>query len=230
MRNKLSKLEKTIKFKFIDLKKMELALTHKSFAVEKGRRDYNERLEYLGDSIISAVIADHLYHRYPKDDEGKLSRLKAQLVSRVALCIWAKELDLGEYIFLSQGEEQSGGRTRDSILGNAFEALVGGMYLDQGYEKVRRFILRRTSARKRIVETDYKSRMQELVQKKYQMIPEYRIANESGPDHDKVFTIEVLVKKKVLGCGVGRNKKIAQQNAAKEALKKIKIKNKKSKK
>ncbi|MFH1283199.1 MAG: ribonuclease III [bacterium] len=219
MQSKLAVLEKTINYKFYNIKILELALTHKSHAVEKGKKEYNERLEFLGDSILSAVMADHLYHRYPLDNEGKLSRLKSQLVSRVALYHWAKELNLGEFIYLSQGEEQSGGRARDSILGNALEAIIGAIYLDRGYEKARKFILSKVSVKRRIIETDFKSRLQENVQKKYQVIPDYRITKETGPDHNKTFSVDVWVKKKRFGSGDGRNKKEAEQNAAKQAMK-----------
>jgi len=216
--DRCAQVEKLLGVTFYAKKMLRLALTHKSYAVEHRQAECNERLEFLGDSILSAAMADHLYHRYPNDDEGKLSRIKSQLVSSASLFIWAKELKLGRYIYLSQGEEQSGGRTRESMLVNVLEALIGALYLDRGYGAAHRFIITRIALRKRIVETDFKSRLQELAQQKYQTVPDYRLREASGPDHNKTFTIEVRLQKKVLGIGSGKNKKQAQQHAARQAL------------
>ncbi len=218
----LSLVEKKIRIKFISAKLLEEAFTHKSYAIEQGHTICNERLEFLGDSIISAVVADFLFKRFPAVDEGRLSKMKSQIVSRTNLSGWAEEMELGEFLFLSQGEEATGGRNRESLLGNVYEALVGAIFLDQGFDAAQKFILRHLSKKKRIVENDFKSRLQEVVQKKYKTPPIYFVVNESGPDHAKRFTLEVRINKKVLGSGEGRSKKEAEQLAAKEALKAMK--------
>jgi ribonuclease-3 len=218
----LSQAEKGIKVKFQNIKLLEEALTHKSYAIEHGQVLCNERLEFLGDSVISSVVANFLFVKFPNVDEGKLSKMKSQIVSRASLCVWAQEMKLGQYLFLSQGEEATGGRTRDSLLGNTYEALVGALFLDQGYEAAQKFIMRQLSKKKRIIENDFKSRLQEIVQKKFKTPPSYFVVGEIGPDHDKKFTLEVRINKKVLGTGEGRSKKEAEQFAAKEALKAMK--------
>lgn len=218
----LSQIEKKIRIKFNDTKLLEEAFTHKSYAIEQGHTTCNERLEFLGDSIISAVVADFLFKRFPAVDEGRLSKMKSQIVSRSNLSGWAEESQLGEYLFLSQGEEATGGRNRESLLGNVYEALVGAIFLDQGFEAAQKFIMRHLAKKKRIVENDFKSRLQEIVQKKYKMPPSYFVVNEIGPDHAKKFTLEVRINKKVLGSGEGRSKKEAEQLAAKEALRTMK--------
>ena len=218
----LAHIEKKIKIKFNDAKLLQEAFTHKSYSIEQGNLACNERLEFLGDSIISAVVADFLFKKFPLVDEGRLSKMKSQIVSRSNLSTWADDLELGQFLFLSQGEEATGGRNRESLLGNVYEALVGAIFLDQGFEAAQRFILRHLSKKKRIVENDFKSRLQEIVQKKYKMPPIYFVVNEVGPDHAKKFTLEVRINKKVLGSGEGRSKKEAEQLAAKEALKAMK--------
>ena len=217
----LGPIEKKIRVKFRSQKLLEEAFTHKSYAIEHGTQACNERLEFLGDSIISAVVAHWLFKRFPNVDEGRLSKMKSQIVSRTNLSEWADDLQLGEYLFLSQGEEATGGRRRESLLGNVYEALVGAIFLDQGFQTAQRFIMRHLAKKKRIVESDFKSRLQEVVQKKYKMPPIYHVVAETGPDHEKRFTLEVRINKKVLGSGEGRSKKEAEQLAAKEALKSL---------
>jgi ribonuclease-3 len=215
----LAQVEKKIRVKFRNLKLLEEACTHKSYAIEHGNSLCNERLEFLGDSIISAVVAHWLFKRFPLVDEGRLSKMKSQIVSRTNLSSWGGDLQLGNFLFLSQGEEATGGRKRESLLGNAYEAIVGAIFLDQGFSVAQRFIMRHLAKKKRIIENDFKSRLQELVQKKYKAPPFYCVIAEQGPDHDKKFTLEVRINKKVLGSGEGRSKKEAEQLAAKEALK-----------
>lgn len=215
----LKQAEKKLRLKFDDLKLLEEAFTHKSFSIEHGTELCNERLEFLGDSIISAVVAHFLFKKFPHLDEGRLSKMKSQIVARTNLSIWGADLELGQYLFLSQGEEATGGRKRESLLGNAYEALVGAIFLDQGFQKAQRFVLRQLAKRKRIIENDHKSRLQEIIQKQYKTPPVYSVTKEEGPDHAKVFTLEVRVNKQVLGTGEGRSKKEAEQLAAKEALK-----------
>lgn len=215
-------LEKKIGLKFKNEALLEEALTHKSFSMEDGRQPFNERLEFLGDSILNAAITDYLFRRFPEDNEGKLSKLKAQLVARPSLVEWAKELKVGSYLMMSESEEETGGRERDSLLANAMEALIGAIFLDQGFEKAREFVLQKFTQKKRIVEKDYKSKLQEIIQKKYKIPPTYTTLNESGPDHDKTFCMEVRIRKKFLGEGEGKSKKEAEQHAAHNALKNLK--------
>lgn len=216
-------LEKKIGVKFKNRKIVEEALTHKSYAMETGNGPFNERMEFLGDSILNTAVTDLLFKRYPEENEGKLSKYKSLLVSKPSLVKWAREMKLGAYVRLSESEEATGGRDRESILANAMEALIGAIFLDQGFEKARRFVVDKFSQKKRIVETDYKSRLQELIQKKYGMPPTYVLVDEEGPDHDKVFHMQVVVKKKALGRGAGKSKKESEQNAAREALKNIRL-------
>jgi ribonuclease-3 len=218
----LEALERKIRIPFKSKKLLEEALTHKSHAVESNGKSFNERLEFLGDAVLSTVVAHYLFKRFPDVDEGRLSKLKSQLVSRGNLFIWASDLDLGHYLRMSPGEEATGGRMRESLVGNAYEALVGAIFLDRGFPTAQRFIVRHLAGQKRIIETDFKSRLQELIQKKYKIPPEYKVIGELGPDHDKTFQIEVRIKRRVLGEGKGKSKKEAEQAAAKEALKKIK--------
>jgi len=221
----LTPFETKFRVKFKNKKLLQESLTHKSFAIEYGNFPCNERLEFLGDSIIAAVVAHFLYKKYPNVDEGRLSKMKSQIVSRSNLGVWAAEMGLGQFMFLSQGEEATGGRQRESLLGNVYEAIVGAIFLDQGYSKAQQFIMKQLSKKKRILETDFKSKLQEIIQKKYKTPPNYHVTNEEGPDHAKQFTLEVRVNKKTLGEGVGRSKKEAEQMAAKEALKKIRLGN-----
>jgi ribonuclease III len=217
----LSVIQKKVRVKFNDDKLLEEAFTHKSYSIEHGSTSCNERLEFLGDSIISAVVAHWLFKKFPNVDEGRLSKMKSQIVSRNNLSLWADDLQLGLYLFLSQGEEATGGRKRESLLGNVYEALVGAIFLDQGFAKAQRFIMRHLAKKKRIVENDFKSRLQEIIQKKYKTPPIYCVVAEEGPDHEKKFTLEVRVNKRVLGKGEGRSKKEAEQLAAREALREL---------
>jgi len=216
-------LEKVLGVKFKNTALLEEALTHKSFAMEKGGRiPFNERLEFLGDSVLSAAVAHYLFNRYPDVDEGRLSQLKSMLVSRPSLTLWGREIEVGKYLRLSDGENATGGRERDSIVGNAMEALLGAMYLEAGFEKAQAFIDKLLSKRKRMVTADHKSRLQEWAQKKYKIPPDYVVCRSYGPDHAKTFDIEVVVSNEVLGSGSGKSKKEAEQAAARDALKRIK--------
>ena len=218
-----SKLEKILGVKFKDAALLEEALTHKSYAMECGGHiAFNERLEFLGDSVLSAAVAHYLFHKYPDVDEGRLSQLKSMLVSRPSLTVWGRELRVGQYLRLSEGEDATGGRERDSIVGNAMEALLGAMYLEAGYERTQRFIDKLLNKRKRLVTADHKSRLQEWAQKKYKIPPSYSVRRSYGPDHAKTFEMDVVVSSEVLGSGSGKSKKEAEQAAAKDALKRIK--------
>ncbi len=220
---KTAKLEKILGVKFKNTALLEEALTHKSFAMEQGgRMAFNERLEFLGDSILSAAVAHYLFERYPDVDEGRLSQLKSMLVSRPSLTVWGREIGVGQYLRLSEGENATGGRERDSIVGNAMEALLGAMYLEGGFEPTKKFIDKLLNKRKRMVMADHKSKLQEWAQKKYKIPPSYMVRRSFGPDHAKTFEIDVAISSEVLGSGSGKSKKEAEQAAARDALKRMK--------
>ena len=215
-------LEKKIKIKFKNKKNLEEALTHKSFSMHSSDTPYNERLEFLGDSILNAAVTDFLYKKFTKENEGRLSKLKSLLVSKASLLRWAKELKLGGYLRLSESEAMTGGRERESILADSMEAVIGAIYLDQGFEKAKEMVIEKFSQKKRIIETDYKSKLQEIIQKKHRIPPSYLLTKETGPDHDKTFHTEVRIKKTLLGAGAGKSKKESEQDAAHNALKNMK--------
>ena len=218
-----AKLERILGLKFKKTTLLEEALTHKSYAMERGGNlPFNERLEFLGDSILSAAVAHYLFEKYPDVDEGKLSQLKSMLVSRPSLTVWGRDLGIGQYLRLSEGENATGGRDRDSILGNAMEAVIGAMYLEAGYEVTKKFIDKLLGKRKRLITVDHKSRLQEWAQKKYKIPPDYVVRGSYGPDHAKTFEVEVTVAHEVLGSGAGKSKKEAEQAAARDALKRVK--------
>ncbi|MCD6384934.1 ribonuclease III [Candidatus Sumerlaeota bacterium] len=207
---------------------LETALTHRSYVFETntpGLQD-NERLEFLGDAVINTVAAEYLYRHFEHASEGELSKLRARLVSRVMLARRAREMNLGALLRLGKGELQTGGRQRNSIIGAAIEAVVGAVYLSSGAEKAKEFVLNHIITPSASLLTsedylDYKSRLQELVQKKFHTIPEYRVVAEKGPEHKKLFTIEVWINGRKYGTGEGGRKKIAENIAAKEAYKNL---------
>ena len=215
-------LETVIGYRFKNPDLLKLALSHKSFASESGSGAYNERLEFLGDSVLAAVVAHQLFDEYPADAEGGLSKKKSLLVSRPSLAAWGEELGLGAHLLLGIGEETTGGRFRHSLLANAVEALIGAIYLDGGYDPAATFI-RAWCSRKHgsLLETDHKSRLQELLQKRHKTPPLYELSSADGPDHDKTFKILVRLADKELGRGTGKNKKEAEQAAARDALSRI---------
>lgn len=215
-------LEEVIGYRFKDAGLLRQAMSHKSFASESGTGLCNERMEFLGDSVLAAVVAHQLFSEYPSEPEGNLSKKKSLLVSRPSLAAWAEELDLGSCLYLGVGEETTGGRTRQSLLANALEALIGAVYLDGGYDAAAAFV-RQWCAKRHgsLPETDYKSRLQELLQKKYKVPPIYELASSSGPDHDKTFAVEVRVGERRLGRGSGKSKKEAEQAAARDALSRL---------
>jgi ribonuclease-3 len=218
----MTQLESILGIKFTNKKLLEEAITHKSYAIEKNKPYWNERLEFLGDSVLSCVVADYLYSKFPDSPEGYLSRIKSQLVSKQTLVKLARELNLGNFILLSRGEESTGGRTRESNLANAIEAIIGAIYLDKGFETAKNFILKHIANKKISLEVDYKSKLQEISQAKYKVLPVYKVISETGPEHNKNFEVEVKVKNRILGIGRGKSKKEAEQLAAKEAIKILK--------
>lgn len=219
----MDKLEEKIGYRFHDRDLLITALTHSSYANEKhGDAQSYERLEFLGDSILGLVTAEFLYAHEPRLPEGRMTRLRAELVCEVSLHKTALELGLGRYMRLGKGEEHTGGRERPSILADMVEAIIAALYLDSGMAEARRFIMERIL---RDVEfgdshrsADYKTRLQELVQRKSNQVISYSLTGETGPDHDKTFTFAVLINGEVSGQGSGKTKKEAEQMAARKAL------------
>jgi ribonuclease III len=204
-----------------DAQLLELALTHRSFAYESGGLPTNERLEFLGDSVLGVVVTDELYHRYPDLPEGNLAKLRSAVVSARALAVQARRLGLGEFIRLGRGEETTGGRDKSSILADTFEAILGAVYLDLGIEVSRELILRLldeqlAEAAELGAGLDWKTSLQELTAEFGIGVPTYAI-EESGPDHAKRFEAQVVLAHKHYGHGTGSNKKEAEQQAAASA-------------
>ncbi len=219
----LNSLQEEIGYKFKNKSFVVTALTHSSFANElHDGTKYNERLEFLGDSVLSIVVSDYIYLNCPELPEGKLTKLRAALVCEKTLYVYAKKIHLGSYIRLSRGEKRTGGDDRPSILSDAFEALIAAIYLDGGIEPAREFILRfvvpdiKSSKPKKL--KDYKTALQEIIQKNPEERLTYVLVKETGPDHDKHFVVEVHLNSNVIGKGGGRSKKEAEQQAAREAL------------
>lgn len=218
----MKNLQKRIDYNFRDTSYLMEALTHSSFANERhnGYKS-NERMEFLGDAVLSIVSAQYLYETYPDMPEGELTKLRSSLVCTESLSSFAREIDLGSVLFLGKGEVHSGGMNRSSILENAFEALIAAIYLDGGMDSARKFILsflKKALANHKVNFKDYKSTLQEVIQKNPDEILTYVLIGESGPDHDKRFEVEVHLNSNVIGKGIGKSKKSAEQEAAKEAL------------
>ena len=212
-------IEKKLKYKFKNKTLLKTALTHSSHANECSLES-NERLEYLGDAILGCVVARELYKLFPEYTEGELSKLRSAIVSRTNFSKFAQELKIDKQILLGKGEENTVGRERDSNLAGAFEALIGAIYLDGGYRKVYKIISQiiKSCLNDNSIFSDFKTRLQEVAQKKYKQIPRYSVVNEEGPPHDKKFYIKVEIASKLKGEGTGKNKKEAEQAAAKQAL------------
>ena len=218
-----SDLEKGLGYVFRDKNLLENALTHSSYANEKWQNSLasNERLEFLGDSILGFVVAEYLYRTYPDHPEGDLTRMRADLVCEANLARVASRLKLGNHLLLGNGEEQGGGRTRESINADAVESLIAAAYLDGGFSAADGIIQRLILAdepKGRPRNIDYKTDLQELVQRKKNQTLLYQLLEESGPDHDKVFRVEVTLNGKPVGTGEGSSKKRAEQAAAEEAI------------
>lgn len=213
-------LEEKLHYHFKNRDLLITALTHSSYANEaKAPTKYNERLEFLGDSVLSLVVANYLF-RHSTRPEGELSRMRASLVSEEALFQFAKEIDLGAYLRLGRGEELGGGRERPSVVSDAFEAVIAALYLDGGMEAARSFILPFITEGK-TAEEDYKTKLQEVIQQNPEDKLSYAVTGESGPAHDKRFEVTVLLNGSAMAAGTGRSKKAAEQQAAKAALHKL---------
>ena len=183
-------------------------------------------MEFLGDSVLSSIVADFLYSKYVNDDEGKLSRLKSQIVSAKNLSKWAKNISLDKFILISKSEELNSARNRDTLLCDSFEAVIGAVYLDSDFLTTSNFIKKFLNSQKKFGITDYKSTLQEKVQSEFQTLPQYKVIKEYGPDHDKKFEVGVYINDSLFGIGVGISKKEAEQMSAREAGKKLKNKKK----
>ena len=183
-----------------------------------GRAADNQRLEFLGDRVLGIVVAEMLFRAFPDEDEGALARRLAALVKQDSLDAVAREIALGRYLTISRGEEEGGGRANPAILADACEALIGAIYLDGGYSAAERFIRERLASSGDVEQTDYKSRLQEILQRRYKVPPAYELTEAKGPDHDKTFDVVVSLGKKTLGRGSGKSKKEAEQAAARDAM------------
>ena len=217
-----TELEKGLGYTFRDRSLLENALTHSSYANERrDGRSSNERLEFLGDSILGFVVADFLYKGNPDKPEGDLTRIRADLVCERNLAKAAGTIRLGEFLLLGHGEDHGGGRTRDSIVSDAMESVIAAAYLDGGFQAAKGIIDRLILSdlpKGRPGNFDYKTMFQELVQREKDQIIRYELTGQSGPDHDKVFSVDVLLNGSVVGCGQGRSKKKAEQAAAEQAV------------
>ena len=221
----LSKLEALLGVSFTNKEHLLSAVTHRSYLNEhrEAKQDHNERLEFLGDAVLELVVTDYLFHKYPEKPEGELTAVRAALVNTVSLSESSSELGLNDFMLMSKGEARDTGRARQYILANAFEAVIGAIYLDQGYTAAKEFIAGRLfSKTDRIVEKrlwqDAKSRFQELAQDHVSITPTYELVSQEGPDHDRIFTIGVFLKKEKVAEGTGRSKQEAEQDAAEKAI------------
>ena len=217
-------LEEAIGYRFKIITLLQNALTHSSYANERWHNSLlsNERLEFLGDSILGMVVAEYLYKQFPDRPEGELTKMRADMVCESSLAAIAETIGLGKHLLLGHGEDRLGGRNRASILADAVESVIAASYLDGGMVAaegfIRRFVLTNVPI-KRMQNTDYKTALQELVQQKKHQNLSYVLTGESGPDHDKVFCVDVLLNEKCVGTGTGSSKKRAEQAAAQSALK-----------
>jgi len=221
--SQLSRLQEELGYSFSNAALLLRCLTHVSYGPGK-EREHNETLEFLGDAVLSLAISDLLMRRFPGKSEGDLSKMRASLVNSVALAEKGAALKLGPLLRMGKGEERSGGREKESILAGAFEALLGGIYWDSGYEAVRRIVERYFAAdikERRLGQQDYKTRLQEISQMLFHAPPTYKLVAETGPDHEKRFATEIIISSKVLGRGEGRSKKQSEQEAARRALEEL---------
>ena len=220
-------LEIAIGYRFRNITLLQNALAHSSYANERWHDSLksNERLEFLGDSVLGMVVAEHLYRNFPDRPEGELTRMRADMVCETSLAAIAEQVGLGQHLLLGHGEEAGGGRSRASILADAVESVIAASFLDGGMDAARGFIQRFVLSRvpvQQLTNKDYKTALQELVQQKKNQTITYCLVGESGPDHDKTFLVEVSLNGQVAGRGCGTSKKRAEQDAARDALSKIK--------
>lgn len=222
----LNEFEQNINYKFIDIKLLEKSLTHSSYSNEDKsyNKVNNERLEFLGDAVLSIAVSRYIFDKFPDYPEGDLTKLRSQVVCEDTLSFVASDINLGKYLLLGRGEESSGGRRRKSILADAVEAVIAAIYLDGGYKQAEKFVIDKLTkyiklAVKGKFVTDFKSFLQEYYQSKNQNCKiRYVVTKEEGPDHEKMFHVSVVINKNEAGKGMGKSKKIAEQDAAKDAL------------
>ena len=214
----LTELESIIEYTFNNKNYLRLALTHSSYANEKhmAKTAYNERIEFLGDAVLELVSSDYLYNNYPDMMEGDMTKLRAKLVCEESLAASAREINLGSFLMLGKGEEVTGGRTRDSILSDAFEALIGAIYQDSGISNAREFVIKYVlnDIDNKTLFIDSKTTLQEIAQSKFKQPVTYKVINETGPEHNKQFEIAAFIGDRQMETGVGKSKKSAAQNAA----------------
>ncbi|MCK4738153.1 MAG: ribonuclease III [Sulfurimonas sp.] len=219
MNKKIEVLEKTLGYKFKNEKLIIEALTHKSH-----KQPYdNERLEFLGDAVLDLIVGEYLFNKFPNSDEGKLSKIRASLVNEDSFDKLARSINLGEYIYLSNAEENNGGREKSSLLSNAFEAIIGAIYLESGLKKAQETAILIIEKNHKEISLDslfrdFKTTLQELTQARFGQIPDYKVIASRGPDHKKEFEVAVIIEEKEYARAIGKSKKIAQQEAAKEAV------------
>lgn len=222
-RQTMGLLEEVLGYRFNDRSKLETALTHRSFANENKKLDRidNEKLEFLGDAVLDLVVGHAIMDAFPELKEGELSVTRAQVVSEAGLSELARELKLGDFLFLGKGEQRSGGRNKSSLLADAFEAVIAAVYLDGGFDVAKELVTRLLGARLANVETtgfyDFKTRLQEAAQARLKATPIYQVIGEQGPDHDKTFVVSVLIGAREWGRAAGKSKKAAEQKAAANA-------------
>jgi ribonuclease-3 len=226
MEKNLNEFEKIVNHEFTDKGLLKKAFTHRSFVNEnRGAGEHNERLEFLGDAVLELVITDYLFTKYPEETEGALTLYRAALVNTQMLSSVATKLNMNEYLLLSKGEAKDNGKARDNILANTVESVIGALYQDAGYEKAKDFIIEYISTQiEEIIEKgtwmDAKSKFQEKAQEVTSITPSYKIIRESGPDHDKKFTVGAYLDREEVAQGTGNSKQEAEQNAAKNGLEK----------
>jgi ribonuclease III len=227
----LEKFQDSLNIKFNDIELFNTAFAHRSYVNELPIDiENNEKLEFLGDSVLALIVNEYLYKNYPDSAEGQLAKIKSIIVSEQILAAIARKIDLGKYILLGKGEQLYGGAERDTILSDTLEAIFGAYYIDRGLEESRKFILpyileELEKVDKDDYEKDYKSELQLVIQQKYKSCPVYETVKEEGPDHNKIFYVNVIIEGRRYGMGKGYNKKSAQQKAAKEAMRNFKEEN-----
>jgi ribonuclease III len=229
----LKELEKRLSYDFHNISLLETALTHRSYVNENPRLAVsdNERYEFLGDAVLGLCVSDLLVKKYDDFDEGTLSKIRAALVNEKPLALLAQKLDIGNFLMLGKGEESSGGRTKDSLLANTLEAIIAAIYLDSGFTKARSIVKKLIASmvqngNLRFQYFDYKTTLQELCQKKYKCAPVYKLIDSSGPDHAKIFAVEVNIADEIIGIGSGKSKKEAEKQAAQKVWEELRDENK----
>lgn len=234
MNKNLEVLAKLLAYQFKNPELLTQAFTHRSFHNENPSKSkgHNERLEFLGDAVIDLIVSEQIFAKYPEHEEGELSKIRASLVNEAGLCKVALKLQLGQFMRLGKGEERTMGHEKPRLLSSTFEALVGAIYLDGGYDPAREFILKFLQEEmNQVVDVntllgDYKTQLQEHTQKQFKKIPNYQLVGELGPDHDKTFKVKVSLDDQILGEGEGKTKKMAEQSAAASAISNLEKKGK----